>query len=253
MIRNSPSTPQEIDGSRTEYNTPYYKISYDNFFQFGLSVDCVVFGYHEHCLKILLIKRGAAPYRGDWALPGDLVYPNEDLQLAAKRILRDLTGIDNLYMEQTKVYGEVDRHPAGRVITTGYYSLIDIAKHDPQASTWADVAHWVELDQCPHLAFDHNKILNDAKHILRERVRYKPVGFELLPEKFALAQLQALYEALLDTSYDKANFRKRILSMKLLEDCQEYQTEVAHRPARLYSFNEERYNQLKSKGFSFEL
>jgi 8-oxo-dGTP diphosphatase len=236
-----------------QFAVPYYEISYEKFFQFGLSVDCVVFGYHDSKLKVLLIKRGAAPFMGDWALPGDLVYPNEDIDVSARRILKDLTGIGNLFMEQTKVYGRVDRHPAGRVITTGYYSLIDIAKHDPHASAWAEGVYWMDVKECPHLAFDHDDILRDALQMLRDRVRRKPVGFELLPEKFALGQLQNLYEALLNESYDKANFRKRILSMNLLLSLKENQQDVAHRPARLYAFDKKRYDELIARGFSFEL
>ena len=241
----------EANEQRENFAVPYYEISYDKFFQFGLSVDCVVFGYHDKRLKVLLIKRGAAPFKGEWALPGDLVYPNENIDVAANRTLRDLTGIDNLYMEQTKVYGQVDRHPAGRVITTGYYSLIDIAKHDPHASAWAEGVYWIDLAEVPELAFDHDSILQDAVEILRQNVRHKPVGFNLLPEKFALADLQELYEALLDEAYDKANFRKRILAQNFLVDLKEMQKNVPHRPARLFSFDIVRYNQLKEKGFSF--
>lgn len=238
---------------QSNFSIPYYEISFDKFFQFGMSVDCVVFGYHHDKLKVLIIKRGAPPYKGRWALPGDLVYPNENIDVAAKRILKDLTDIDNLFMEQTKVYGRVDRHPAGRVVTTGYYSLIDIERHDPHASAWADGVYWMDVDDCPHLAFDHDEILKDALQELRKKVRHEPIGFELLPEKFALAQLQSLYEALLDESYDKANFRKRFLSMGMLDALEEYQKDVNHRPGKLYSFNKGRYKQLLSKGFSFEL
>lgn len=243
----------EQTSRKSQFAVPYYEISYDKFFQFGVSVDCVVFGYHENRLKILLIKRGAAPFKGMWALPGDLVYPNENIDVAAQRILRDLTGIEQLFMEQTQVYGKVDRHPAGRVITTGYYSLIDIAKHDPHASAWADGVYWVDLEAIPDLAFDHSDILKDALRVLQQRVRHQPVGFELLPEKFALADLQALYEALLNEKYDKANFRKRILSMNLLISLKENQKDVPHRPARLYKFDKQRYDELRAKGFSFEL
>jgi len=233
--------------------TPYYEIPYERFFQFGLSVDCVVFGYHQSRLKVLLIKRGASPYKGDWALPGDLMYPNENTDVAARRILKDLTGINELYMEQTRAYSRVDRHPAGRVITVGYYSLISIARHDPHASGWAEGIYWMDIKNCPQLAFDHNEIMKDAIDILRERVRHEPVGFELLPEKFSLGQLQELYEALFDTQYDKANFRKKILSMKLLHPLKENQSDVPHRPGRLYSFDEKRYLELRARGFSFEL
>jgi len=244
---------KEEEDKKERFAIPFYQIPFEKFFQFGLSVDCVVFGYHENRLKVLLIKRGAEPYKGEWALPGDLVYPNEAIDVAAKRVLRDLTGIEDLYMEQTRVYGGVDRHPAGRVITTGYYSLIDIAQHDPHASAWAEGVYWVDIEECPELAFDHSEILKDALQFLRSRVRHQPIGFELLPEKFALADLQALYEAILNERYDKANFRKRILSMNLLYALKENQKDVPHRPARLYSFDKKRYDELRAKGFSFEL
>ncbi len=242
-----------LSNSESTFAVPYYEIAYEKFFQFGLSVDCVVFGYHEEKLKVLVIKRGAPPFKGGWALPGDLVYPNENIGTAAQRVLRDLTGISRLYMEQTKVYGNVDRHPAGRVVTAAYFSLIDIPKYDPHASAWADGVYWLNVDDCTELAFDHGVILHDALSFLRERVRRQPVGFELLPRKFTLANLQDLYEVLLNEKYDKANFRKRILAMNLLTCLKENETNVSHRPAKLYSFDESRYNELKSKGFSFEL
>lgn len=246
---------KELDEAlgQSQYAVPYYEIPYDRFFQFGVSVDCVVFGYHETKLKVLLIKRGAQPYKGDWALPGDLVYPNEDTNVAARRILNDLTGVSNLFMEQTRVYGQVDRHPAGRVITAGYYSLVNIDKYDPHASAWAEGVYWIDVNEVPNLAFDHTLILKDAIEILQYHVRHQPVGFELLPEKFALGDFQQLYEALLNQNFDKANFRKRILSLNILKELKEVQKDVPHRPGRLYSFDKERYAQLLSKGFSFEL
>lgn len=242
-----------LNNKPDKYYSPYYQIPIDKFFQFGLSVDCAVFGYQDGTLKVLLIKRGAEPFKGEWALPGDLVYPNEDIEVAARRVLKDLTAIDNLYLEQTKVYGQVDRHPIGRVITTGYFSLINIEDYDPHASSWADSVYWVAIDDIPNLAFDHNKILNDSLKTLRFRVRHRPVGFELLPRKFTIGHLQYLYEALLNEKFDKANFRKRILSMNILKSLQENQKDVPHRPGRLYAFEKNRYDQLKSKGFSFEL
>lgn len=240
----------QVEGS---FYVPYYQIPIDKFFQFGLSVDCVVFGYKNGSLKVLLIKRGAEPFKGQWALPGDLVYPNEDIEVAARRVLLDLTGIDNLYLEQTRVYGQVDRHPLGRVATTGYYALVNIENYIPKASAWADSIFWVDVNNVPKLAFDHNQILTHGLKTLRFRVRHRPVGFELLAEKFTLGQLQKLYEALLDEKLDKANFRKRILSMNMLSTLKEIQKDVPHRPGRLYSFDKDRYDQLKSKGFSFEL
>lgn len=234
-------------------NESFYTIPMEKFLQFGLSIDCVVFGYMKNSLKVLLIKRGAEPYINSWALPGDLVYPNEDVEVAAKRILYDLTHVRSMYLEQTKVYGKVDRHPYGRIITTGFYSLINPENYDAQSSSWANAVFWTDINDIPQLAFDHNQILHDAISLLRNKVRHQPVGFELLPKKFTLGQLQQLYEVLLGDVFDKANFRKRILSMNLLKDLNEQQKQVAHRPAKLYSFDEERYKHLKSKGFSFGL
>jgi 8-oxo-dGTP diphosphatase len=243
-----------VKKSRDEgFAVPHYEIPFEHFFRFGLSVDCVVFGYHKRDLKILLIKRGAMPFKGRWALPGDLVYPNEDIQKAAGRILEELTGINDLFMEQTRSYGRVDRHPSGRVITVGYFSLIDIEKHDPKAAAWADGVYWKSLSDCPPLAFDHDEILRDALTALQERVRHQPIGFELLPAKFTLGELQSLYEAILNETFDKANFRKRILSMGFLIASKETRRDVAHRPAKLYQFDKNKYDTLKSKGFSFQL
>lgn len=233
--------------------TAFYKIPIEKFFQFALSVDCVILGYHERRLKLLLIERGAEPHLGKMALPGDLAYPNEDINLAASRVLRDLTGLTDVAMIQTNTYGQVDRHPIGRVVTVGYYSLINVDQYSPLASSWAGNVLWADIDDLPALAFDHKAIVEDTLQTLRERVRRQPIGFELLPKKFTLADMQSLYEALLNTKFDKANFRKRMLSMGLLRDTKEMQTKVAHRPARLFSFDKVAYENLIQKGFTFEL
>lgn len=239
--------------SNKEFAIPHYQIEFEQFFRFAVSVDCVVFGYHNETLKVLLIKRGVAPFKGSLALPGDLVYPNENINVAASRVLIELTGISTPYIEQTKVYGDAGRHPAGRVITTGYYALVDIDKHDPQASAWADGVMWKDIKEVPQLAFDHSQILEDALTTLRSRVRRRAVGFELLPQKFTLAQIQRLYEVLLNEKYDKGNFRKKILDMNLLTDLKEMQTNVSHRPAKLFSFDAKRYQELRSNGPYFHL
>jgi len=231
----------------------YYKISIDKFFQFALSVDCVILGYHENRLKLLVIERGAEPHLGKMALPGDLVYPAEDMNLAASRVLHDLTGLDDVPMIQSKTYGQVDRHPIGRVVTVGYYSLINVDQYSPLANSWAGNVLWVDMYDLPELAFDHFDIVQDALFLLRERVRSQPIGFELLPKKFTLGDMQSLYEALLDKKFDKANFRKRMLSMGLLRDTREMRTQVAHRPARLFTFDKKAYLSLLEKGFVFEL
>lgn len=225
------------------------------FFKSAFSVDNIIFGFDEGDLKVLLIKRGTAPFNGQWALPGDLVYPNEDLETAASRVLEELTGLKKVYLEQVYTFGAVDRHPLGRVITISYFSLIKISNFQLTPASFAKKAKWhsVEHAENLNLAFDHNLILNKCFNALKNKVRVRPVGFELLPPKFTLTELQHLYEAVLQTNLDKRNFRKKILSMNLLVDLDEMQEGVPHRPAKLYRFEEERYHQFEAEGFSFEL
>ena len=226
---------------------------FNNFFKSAFSVDNVIFGFDGGELKVLLIKRGAEPFQGKWALPGDLVYPNEDLDAAAARVLEELTGLKEVYLEQVKAFGAVNRHPLGRVITVAYYSLIKINKYSVTAASFAQKAKWHSISEVKNLAFDHDEILNACFSRLKQSVRSRPVGFELLPPKFTLTELQHLYEAVLETELDKRNFRKKILSMNLLVDLEETQEGVAHRPAKLYEFNQQRYEKLVNEGFSFEL
>ena len=226
-----------------------------NFFKSAFSVDNIIFGFDEGDLKVLLIKRGADPFKGLWALPGDLVYPNEGLETAANRVLNELTGLQRVYLEQVHTFGAVDRHPLGRVITISYFSLVKISDFVVTPSSFAQKAKWhsVAKAQKLQLAFDHNDILDKCFNALKTRVRYRPVGFELLPPKFTLTELQHLYEAILRTKLDKRNFRKKILSMNLLIDLDEMQEGVPHRPAKLYQFDKERYFKFEAEGFSFEL
>ncbi len=225
---------------------------FDNFFKSAFTVDNVIFGFDEGDLKVLLINRGEEPYLGNWALPGYFVYPNEDLDGAAKRVLEELTGIENVYLEQVQTFGAVDRHPFGRVITVAYFSLVKISNYTIQPASIALQAQWHSVAQVENLAFDHNAILRACFHRLKWLVRSRPVGFELLPPKFTLTELQHLYEAILETDLDKRNFRKKMLSMDLLIDLDEIQEGVAHRPARLYKFDQKRYEELLLQGFSFE-
>jgi 8-oxo-dGTP diphosphatase len=226
---------------------------FDNFFKSAFSVDNVIFGFDEGDLKVLLIYRGADPFQGMWALPGDLVYPNEDIDAAAIRVLEELTGLRNVFLEQVGAFGAVDRHPMGRVITVAYYSLVKISNYSVTPASFAQQAQWHALSEVRQLAFDHNQLLDACYQRLKQSVRNRPVGFELLPPKFTLTELQHLYAAILETSLDKRNFRKKILSMNLLTDQDETQEGVAHRPARLYRFDRERYEKLVREGFSFEL
>lgn len=226
---------------------------FNDFFKSPFTVDNIIFGFDEGDLKVLLIKRGEEPFADQWALPGHFVYPNEDLDTAAKRVLEQLTGLRNVFLEQVKTFGAIDRHPFGRVITVSYFSLIRINLYQIQAASIAQQAEWHSVSEVKELPFDHKEILDACFNRLKWLVRLRPVGFELLPPKFTLTELQHLYEAILETKLDKRNFRKKILSMHLLIDLDETQEGVAHRPARLYRFDKERYQKFQAEGFNFEL
>jgi 8-oxo-dGTP diphosphatase len=223
------------------------------FFKMAFSVDSVIFGFDGFNLKILLIKRGENPFVDFWALPGNLVYLDENIDNAAERVLFELTGLRNVYLQQVQTFGNTGRHPLGRVVTTAYYSLIKIDEAKVSCQSHVKEVKWFPLEDVELLAFDHNEILNACLSRLQRMVRMQPVGFELLPPKFTLSALQRLYEAILKVNLDKRNFRKKILSMKLLIDSNESQAGVSHRPARLYSFDERRYQKLLDGGFTFEL
>ncbi len=217
----------------------------NNFFKSAFSVDCVVFGVDENDLKILLINRGAEPYKGMWALPGDLVNPDEDLDTAARRVLKDLTGVQDVYLEQVETFGRVDRHPLGRVITIAYYALVKITDYKLDPSSWAEDAEWHSVEQIRELAFDHEEILKSCQSRLRQKLKSEPLAFNLLPEKFTLTELQSVYEVVFGEELDKRNFRKKIMTMGFVKDLNELQEGVAHRPAKLYGFDKNGYETLE--------
>lgn len=219
----------------------------------SVSTDCVIFGLDNGKLKVLLLKRKIEPSVGLWALPGGFVLDFEELEMSAKRTLRDTTGMTNVFMEQVQAFGNVNRFPWRRVITVVYYALIKYRTDDLKPGPDASNINWFEIAQVPELVFDHKHILDITLQHLQSKVRNEPIGFELLPPKFTLTQLQELYEAVLRTTFDTRNFRKKLLKMNLLEQLNETQTGVAHRAARLYRFNSEIYQKLKEKGFTFEL
>ncbi len=219
----------------------------------ALTVDCVVFGFDEEDLKVLLIQRDLAPFQGRWALPGGFVHVDESLDEAARRELQEETGVSKLYLEQLFTFGELARDPRERVVSVAYYALAKLSDHRIQAATDARNAAWFAVSDTPELAFDHDRILATALERLKAKVRYQPIGFELLPPKFTLSQLQHLYETVLETSLDKRNFRKKILGMGLLEELDEIQQDVAHRAARLYRFDAKKYRDLAKQGVHFEL
>jgi 8-oxo-dGTP diphosphatase len=225
----------------------------DKFFKSAFSVDNVIFGFDDYDLKVLLIKRAEFPFRDMWALPGDLVRPDEDIDDAAYRVLKQLTGLSDLYLEQVETFGKIDRHPFGRVITISYLSLVKVDKYALEASSFAAMASWIPLKSIGTLAFDHNEIVEACLRKLKKNIKLRPIGFELLPPKFTLTALQHLYEAILTTELDKRNFRKKILSLQFIKDVEETQEGVAHRPARLYMFDKEKYEALTNNGFIFEI
>lgn len=205
---------------------------HQDFFKIAISVDCVIFGYSEKFLKILLIKSDLEEFQGLWSLLGDLVKPDEDLEDAPYHVLQERTGLKDVYLEQVHTFGRVDRHPSGRVITTAYYSLIDINHSKLKLSD--NELHWHGMADVENLAFDHKLILSTCLARLREQVMEQPIVFALLPEKFSLRALQDLYEAILGTTLDRRNFRKRIMLKAWLVDLDEMETDVPHRPGKLY-------------------
>lgn len=220
----------------------------------ALTVDCIVFGLDaELKLKVMLIKRDIPPFIGQWAIPGGFVHIDETLEEAALRELQEETGIKNVFLEQLYTFGNLGRDPRDRTITIAYYALINLIDQNIHAATDAREANWFTLTQIPQLAFDHNQILEVAIARIRGKIRYQPIGFELLPTQFTLTQLQNLYETLLDRPLDKRNFRKKILGMDLLIDTGKLQSNVSHRAAKLYQFDQPKYLQLKQKGFNFEI
>jgi 8-oxo-dGTP diphosphatase len=219
----------------------------------ALAVDAVVFGFDDHGLSVLLIERGLEPFAGKWALPGGFVRMDEDLDAAVRRELQEETGLEKVFLEQLRAFGAPGRDPRERVVTVAWVALVKLLDHRVRAATDARRAAWFAVDDLPALAFDHETIVQAALAHLQQTVRRKPVGFELLPPKFTLSQLQRLYEAVLERPLDKRNFRKKVLALELLEGLDEVEQDVAHRAARLYRFDAARYRTLAKQGFDFEI
>lgn len=235
----------------------------------NVSVDCVIFGFDGNELNILLIDRKRQGQLGqDPAIPGDLIRDTEDLDSAAQRILRELTNLEKTFLEQFYSFGDPNRisrekdvewlkairaEPDARVITVAYYSLVRSDSYEIAASSFSKRAYWQPIRDIPELAFDHNRVIERALENLKFRVKCQPIGFELLPEKFTLRQLQSLYEAILGIDLDKRNFRRKILKMKFLIPSQEKQSGVAHKPAQYYTFDKNIYKKVKASDFYFKL
>lgn len=219
----------------------------------ALTVDAVVFGLDEEDLKVLLIRRGIEPYLDKWALPGGFVRVEESLEDAVRRELQEETGVAEVFLEQLYTFGAVSRDPRERVVTVAYYGLVKLSDHGIKAATDACDAAWFAVSEARSLAFDHDRIVATALERLKGKLRYQPIGFELLPPQFTLSQLQRLYETVLEKSLDKRNFRKKIMGMDFLVALDEVQKDVAHRAARLYRFDRKKYQHLQKHGFNFEI
>ncbi|MFC2176735.1 NUDIX domain-containing protein [Bacteroidota bacterium] len=214
----------------------------------NVSVGCTVFGFDKQ-LKVLLMKHNSGLGAGRWGIPGGLVEKDKSLDEAVQNVLFKLTGIENIFMEQTMAFGAVDRHPAGRIIAIGYKALIRIDDFFLTAGFTASDVAWFPVNQTPDLIFNHSEILNHALDSLKKKVRQEPIGFEMLPPKFTLHELQSLYESILGMTLDKPNFRRKINGMKLLVDTGEKEEDVSYRAAKLYRFDPIAYNQLKEQKF----
>lgn len=220
----------------------------------NVSTDCVVFGFENSSLEILLFLRAKAPCKGMWALPGGFLLKGELIEQGARRILKTTTGITKIYLEEVGVFDEIDRFPPWRVFTIGYFALIspDDYKLSPNALD-SNEARWFNINDIPELPWDHKHILDVSLKKLRISARIRPIGFELLPQKFTLPQLQTLYEAVLGHPLDKRNFRKKIMKMNLLKKLDEKDPNNIKRRANLYEFDKMNYSKLKKDGFTFEL
>ena len=216
--------------------TTYYNINP----QFYVSVDCIIFGFDKGSLKLLLLKRNFEPAKGSWSLMGGFVQDGESVDDAAKRVLAELTGLENVYMEQVGTFGEVDRDPGERVISVAYYALININEYDRNLVQQHN-AHWVEINEIPPLVFDHPQMVKQARIMLQKKASSEPIGFNLLPSLFTLFQLQSLYEAIYGEPLDKRNFRKRVADLNYIEKTDKIDKTGSKRGAALYKFNENAY------------
>lgn len=220
----------------------------------NLSVDCTIFGFQDKKLKILLVKRTNPYMNSEWALPGDNIFKDESAEEAASRILYEMSGVQNIYLDQVSAFSNVNRIKEQRIVTIAFFALVNIQRHRLKPSIKeAEDAAWFDIHEVPVLPLDHNKILEVSLFKLKRRFRFEPLGYELLPIKFSLRNLQDLYESLYDIQLDNRNFRKKILSLGHLKQLNEKQENVSHRRAMLYQFNQKKYEELKKKGINVDV
>lgn len=232
----------------------------------GISVDCVIFGFDFDQLKVLLIQRESSNSinESQFSLPGDLIFNNENLDQAANRVLKELTGLENIFLEQIGAFGDLDRlskkedrewlesirkQPDARVVTIAYYALVNIHSFDPKPSNFAKTVTWQPIDEIKTLAFDHMRILNQGRQYLQSKLKTQPIGFNLLPKKFTLSQLNKLYEVIIGKTLDKRNFRRKMINLKIVKKLDEKQEGVPHKPSSFYQFNKKNYDKLVKDGY----
>ncbi len=222
-------------------------VEYNKYSRFLLAIDCIIFGFDGQQLKALFIKRAFNPGINKWSLMGGFVQPSEGVEEAAIRILDQLTGLSNIYMEQLHCFGDVDRDPGGRVVSVAYFALINIADYNEDLMKEHN-AKWFELKHIPELVFDHANMVKLAKERLLQKVANHPIGFALLPTKFTLRQLQSLYEAIYETELDKRNFTRRILDLGILKKLTEKERGTSKKGSFYFVFDEEKYKKLDTEG-----
>lgn len=225
---------------------------YNQHDQHYLAVDNIIFGYAEKDLKILLIKRNFLPEKGNWSLMGGFVKGNESLDSAAARVVKELTGLDAVFMEQLHAYGKVDRDPEARTVSVAYYTLIRVDLYDSDLGDQYD-AQWFSVEDPPQMIFDHREMVRQALQVLRQKTRTQPIGFNLLPEKFTIPQLKSLYEAIHQSILDPGNFSKKVKKMRLLTRLEEKDKSESKKGAFYYQFDKERYEELRELGLYFDL
>jgi 8-oxo-dGTP diphosphatase len=228
------------------------KDSYSREDKMYVATDCIIFGFDEGKLKLLIFKRRVEPLKGEFSLIGSFVKLEEDVDSAAQRVLKEITGLENVFMEELKAYGAANRDPGYRCVSIGQYALIRVNDYDRKLVE-KHGAHWYDLEDLPELVLDHGEMVNDALERLKRKARYQPIGFELLPEKFTLPQLQQLYEAIYQKELDARNFRKKVLSHNVLEKLDEKDKTSSRRGAFLYKFDHKNYNRLLKSGYNFEI
>lgn len=223
---------------------------YQSFQKHLIAIDCIIFGFDGTDLKGLFIKRGFEPEKGNWSLMGGFVQENESVDQAAERVLHELTGLSNVFMEQVKCYGRLGRDTVARVVSVSYFALININSYDEEQRD-AHEAAWFDLGSLPPLIFDHAEMVADAKEKLKEKVATHPIGFALLPPKFTLKELQSLYEAVYEIPLDKRNFTRKIFSMNILKKLDEKERTKSKKGSFYFVFDERKYQQLEKQGIRF--